>query len=148
MPSAWRLRRNPLTTPKARRRRRPTAERSDLKSMQLPIDASLGAASFETEKRRQLLECYFLLNFDLRKASKQRFRGDISKLAVSTGPLRGRTPPASRLRRNSLNYRRRRPTKKSPDSKSILLTIDASSGADSFETESLGLSAFQFGIFW
>ena len=38
--------------------------------------------------------------------------------------------------------RRSRPTTKWSDSKSLYLAIDASSGADSFETEKLRLSAF------
>ena len=43
--------------------------------------------------------------------------------------------------------RRRRPTAERPDSKSPQLAIEASLGANSFETEFLVLSAFQFAIF-
>ena len=43
--------------------------------------------------------------------------------------------------------RRRRPTAERSDSKSLYLAIDASSGANSFETGFLRFSAFQFAIF-
>ena len=58
---------------------------------------------------------------------------------VENGSENGKLPPKAR--------RRRRPTTKWSDSKSLYLAIDASSAANSFEIEFLRLSAFQNGAF-
>ena len=75
---------NGKLTPEARRRRRLTTTWSDSKWLYLAIDASSGANSFETEKLRlsAFQNAMFLLNFNLRKASKGRFRIDTLNLSL------------------------------------------------------------------
>ena len=74
------------------RRRSFFAEGADSKSQYLAIDASLGSDFFKTGFLRlpAFQFAIFLLNFDLKKASKSRFRSYTSKSAILS-----RTPPAS-----------------------------------------------------
>ena len=74
--------------PEARRRRRLTTKWSDSKSLYLAIDASWGANSFWKAETLSFSKWCFLLNFDLRKASKGQFRNDTSnqRLRRNTAP--------------------------------------------------------------